>query len=140
MKKYDDMIRDEEEKKSKNDYYLSINDGIKCYTIHSAKGLEATTVYILNMDDSIILPEKKFNKFTKVGSILEAGIELQNERNLLYVAITRAKKELHISYDEKLTPLIKSPKDNCYVYLDDIVKKKRIAKDETEEFRRLMCL
>lgn len=140
MKKYDDMIRDEEEKKSKNDYYLSINDGIKCYTIHSAKGLEATTVYILNMDDSIILPEKKFNKFIKVGSILEAGIELQNERNLLYVAITRAKKELYISYDEKLTPLIKSPKDNCYVYLDDIVKKKRIAKDETEEFRRLMCL
>ena len=66
--------------------------------------MEATTVYILNMDDSIILPEKKFNKFIKVGSILEAGIELQNERNLLYVAITRAKKELYISYDEKLTP------------------------------------
>lgn len=140
MKTYDKMISDEEDKKSKNDYYLSLNDGVKCYTIHSAKGLEAKTVYILNMDESVILPEKKFNKFIKTGSILEAGIELQNERNLLYVAVTRAKSELHISYEKKLTPLIKSPLSNPYVYLDDIVKKKRVAKDETEEFRRLMCL
>jgi DNA helicase-2/ATP-dependent DNA helicase PcrA len=55
-------------------------------TIHSAKGLEWATVFVLNAVDGCI------------PSDLGAGTtaEIEEERRLLYVAMTRAKDELHI--------------------------------------------
>ena len=55
-------------------------------TIHSAKGQEWKSVYLLNMVDGCI------------PSDMAAGstAELEEERRLLYVAMTRAKDELHL--------------------------------------------
>lgn len=61
---------------------ISDNDAIILCTIHKSKGLEADIVYILN---EFLIP----SKFAKSVS------QLEQEKNLRYVARTRAKKELH---------------------------------------------
>lgn len=64
-------------------------DAVNLTTIHSAKGLEFDTVFIIDVDEGI-LPSKRS---------LEEGIyssSLEEERRLLYVAITRARKKVFI--------------------------------------------
>jgi DNA helicase-2/ATP-dependent DNA helicase PcrA len=56
-------------------------------TLHNAKGLEFGTVFILGMEDGV---------FPHARSI-EAG-DLEEERRLAYVGITRAKRELYLTY------------------------------------------
>ncbi|MCR5502906.1 MAG: UvrD-helicase domain-containing protein [Lachnospiraceae bacterium] len=58
-------------------------------TIHSAKGLEFTHVYLAGMEDGL------FPSDMTVAS--EDPMELEEERRLAYVGITRAKKELTIT-------------------------------------------
>ena len=55
-------------------------------TIHSAKGQEWTAVYVLNVVDGCIPSDMA------TGS----GEEIEEERRLLYVAMTRAKDHLHL--------------------------------------------
>ncbi|MBQ9355198.1 MAG: UvrD-helicase domain-containing protein [Clostridia bacterium] len=57
-------------------------------TIHSAKGLEFDHVYLVGMEESI---------FPGNQTIYGGESELEEERRLAYVAITRAKKDLHIT-------------------------------------------
>ena len=57
-------------------------------TIHSSKGLEFDYVFLAGMEDGLF-PSISFDAPEE---------ELEEERRLCYVAITRAKKELFISY------------------------------------------
>ena len=57
-------------------------------TIHSAKGLEFENVYLVGFEESI---------FPGSQSIYGGNEEIEEERRLAYVAITRAKKYLHIT-------------------------------------------
>ena len=67
---------------------------VKLMTIHSSKGLEFDYVFIAGMEDGLF-PSCSFE-------ISEEDIE--EERRLCYVAVTRAKKELYISYaSERMT-------------------------------------
>lgn len=61
---------------------INDEDAITLCTIHKAKGLEADVVYILN---EFLIP----SKFAK------SEMQLEQEKNLKYVARTRAKKELY---------------------------------------------
>ena len=61
--------------------------GIVLHTIHGAKGLEFNTVFIIGANEGT-LPYRKAKL---------AG-ELEEERRLFYVAMTRAKKRLIITY------------------------------------------
>lgn len=61
-------------------------DKVNLLTFHSAKGLEFPACFLVGVEDHIIPHEK---------SMKETGIE--EERRLMYVAITRAKKYLTIS-------------------------------------------
>lgn len=63
-------------------------DRVSLMTIHSAKGLEFTNVFIVGVED------KLFPSIMSAMSITE----LEEERRLFYVAITRAKKNLTICY------------------------------------------
>jgi ATP-dependent helicase/DNAse subunit B len=63
------------------------NDYVSLMTVHSAKGLEFKYVFIVGMEEKIFPSE----------SALLAG-ELEDERRLFYVAMTRAKEKLFISY------------------------------------------
>lgn len=63
---------------------------VNMLTIHSAKGLEWDTVFLIGMEE---------NNFPSTASIVSGQAE--EERRLCYVAITRAKKNLILSYSKK---------------------------------------
>jgi len=57
-------------------------------TIHAAKGLEFETVFIVGMEEGL---------FPHSRSMLDPG-QLEEERRLAYVGMTRAKQKLYLSY------------------------------------------
>ena len=63
-------------------------EAVKLMTMHNAKGLEFDHVFIVGLEDGLI-PHSR--------SIYDQG-NVEEERRLLYVAITRAKKTLHLCY------------------------------------------
>jgi DNA helicase II / ATP-dependent DNA helicase PcrA len=67
----------------------SRQDSVTLMTIHAAKGLEFPVVFMVGMEEGI-LPHSR---------IQDAGpAELEEERRLCYVGMTRAREELHLSY------------------------------------------
>ena len=69
------------------DNYENSSDSVVMMTIHSAKGLEFSNVYIVGMEDGI---------FPGYLSLRNQS-ELEEERRLAYVGITRAKKRLFLT-------------------------------------------
>lgn len=63
-------------------------DAVQMMTVHAAKGLEFDTVFIAGAEEGI------FPHF----SAIKEGKGVDEERRLMYVAITRAKRRLSISY------------------------------------------
>ena len=63
-------------------------DALQLMTIHSAKGLEFSAVFISGLEEGL---------FPHENSMLEDG-GIEEERRLMYVAITRARKRLYLSY------------------------------------------
>jgi DNA helicase-2/ATP-dependent DNA helicase PcrA len=82
------------------------SDGVNLITAHSSKGLEFETVYIIKAD-SKSWEERKANQSSNIAGLKELLVEMgiapeekdmEEERRLFYVAITRAKQNLYISY------------------------------------------
>ncbi len=74
----------EEQKKAAGE---AESDCVTLATLHAAKGLEFTQVFLINVNEGII-PWRR--------AVMEA--EIEEERRLFYVGMTRAKKKLHILY------------------------------------------
>jgi DNA helicase II / ATP-dependent DNA helicase PcrA len=65
------------------------DDKVTLMTLHAAKGLEFPVVFMVGLEEGIF-PH---------GRIYEAGpAELEEERRLCYVGMTRAREELHLTY------------------------------------------
>ena len=79
------QYRQELERKAKSDKYNP--DAISLLTMHSAKGLEFHSVFIIEVNEDVC-PYRK-------AEIVE---DMEEERRMFYVAMTRAKKKLVISY------------------------------------------
>ena len=69
------------------DNYNESADQVVMMTIHSAKGLEFPYVFLIGMEEGVFPSE--MSKYSEA--------DLEEERRLAYVGITRAKKELYIS-------------------------------------------
>lgn len=70
------------------DKYDENADAVVLMTVHAAKGLEFPVVFLAGMEDGIFPSEQD----------RESDSEMSEERRLAYVAITRAKERLYISY------------------------------------------
>ena len=69
------------------DSYDQDADSVTMMTIHSAKGLEFPYVFVVGMEDGVFPGDMaRYNEE-----------DMEEERRLCYVAITRAKKELYLS-------------------------------------------
>jgi len=68
--------------------YNESDDAVVMMTMHSAKGLEFPNVYLVGFEDGL------FPGMRAIGD----SEEMEEERRLCYVAITRAKEKLTISY------------------------------------------
>jgi len=66
------------------------NDRVTLMTIHGAKGLEFNHVYVVGMEEDLFPSQM----------MLQSRADLEEERRLFYVAITRAEKKLMMSYAE----------------------------------------
>ena len=78
------------ELKRQMEYRNDKKDAVSLMTMHGAKGLEFDTVFIVGANEGIS-PYKK----------AETQEELEEERRMFYVAMTRAKKKLIISYTKE---------------------------------------
>src|SRR6201994_154527 len=65
-------------------------DAIQLMTIHSAKGLEFDSVFITGLEEGLFPHENS----------LQSNDGLEEERRLMYVAITRARKRLYLSFSQ----------------------------------------
>lgn len=68
--------------------------GISLSTVHTMKGQENNIVFLMGMDD---------NTFPDYRAVIQGGNAMDQERNNLYVAITRAKRYLFITYPTQRT-------------------------------------
>ena len=81
MKEYGEELKAQVLAKERN------TDGVALMTMHSSKGLEYRIVYILDANEGVT-PHHK--------AVLPADME--EERRMFYVAMTRAKERLHVNY------------------------------------------
>ncbi|HIC09008.1 MAG TPA: ATP-dependent DNA helicase Rep [Aquificales bacterium] len=65
--------------------------GVRIMTVHASKGLEFSVVFLPRLEEGVF-PHR---------SALENAEELEEERRLFYVAVTRAKEKLYLSYVRK---------------------------------------
>ncbi len=65
-------------------------DAVQLMTVHSAKGLEFDCVFITGLEEGL---------FPHENSLADAD-GLEEERRLMYVAITRARKRLYLSFSQ----------------------------------------
>lgn len=87
------------------------NNKVNLLTIHSSKGLEFSFIFVVRMNQGI-LPSSR--------SLVSQSL-LEEERRLAYVAITRAKKFLHISYIKRSRSETWSPSQ--FLFESKILKK-----------------
>ncbi|MFA6295193.1 MAG: ATP-dependent DNA helicase [Candidatus Paceibacterota bacterium] len=79
--------------------YTEYSSGVRLMTAHRAKGLEFNHVFIINSIDGIWGNRTKRNLFTI--PIIEHARDIgriEDERRLFYVAMTRARESVNISY------------------------------------------
>lgn len=95
IKKWFDYIEDFKKKMAEKERTNNEN-GIKISTMHKSKGMEWDTVFLIGANKGV-LPHKK----------AETKEEIEEERRLFYVGMTRAKNNLYISSNSEKSIFIK---------------------------------
>lgn len=67
--------------------------GVRLMTVHASKGLEFNHVFVVGLEQDLF-PHKN------IGNRKRSKEEEEEERRLFYVAVTRARKNLYLSYAE----------------------------------------
>lgn len=108
---------------------------ISLMTVHSVKGLEFDHVFVVGMEEGI---------FPHMNSLMETS-ELEEERRLCYVAITRAKDDLHLINarrrtlfgKEQINPVSRFIGEISQDLMETNVKEEQSAKEEKIEVEEM---
>lgn len=107
-------------------------DAVHLMTMHSAKGLEFPTVFIVGLEEGI-LPHSR--------SLLSSA-EMEEERRLMYVGLTRAKEKIYLLFTRQRTLYGSTQMNSPSRFLEDIpeklVEKKSYREAEQKVFERLL--
>lgn len=102
------------------DKYDDSADAVVMMTVHSAKGLEFPVVFLPGMEDGL---------FPGMQTITAAPDEMEEERRLAYVAITRAKDSLYITHTKNRMLYGKTSYNPKSRFIDDIPE--RLIRNDT---------
>lgn len=86
-------------------------DKVTLMTLHAAKGLEFPAVFMVGLEDGL---------FPSARALEEGPKNLEEERRLCYVGMTRAREELHLSYAQSRLQFGARTYANPSRFLDDI--------------------
>ncbi len=92
------------------DNYDEEQESVVLMTLHSAKGLEFPVVFICGMEDGLFPSQRS----------MYSEEEIEEERRLCYVGITRAKQELFLTYAERRSMYGGSTYSKSSRFLDEI--------------------
>ena len=88
----------------------NISDRVTLMTVHSAKGLEFKVVFIVGLEEGL------FPHSRSLGD----SMQMEEERRLAYVGITRAKKKLYLSFAQKRSYFGQSASNPPSRFFEDI--------------------
>ena len=90
-------------------------DAVKLMTVHASKGLEFDHVFIAGMEQDLF-------PFKHIDDADMSESEREEERRLFYVALTRARKQVHLSYTMLRTVYGTQRINTPSEFIDDIEK------------------
>ena len=100
-------------------------DHVLMMTLHSAKGLEFPVVFMVGMEDGM------FPSYMSITS--EDPLEIEEERRLCYVGITRAMKQLYLTAARQRMVRGEIHYNRISRFVDDIPKELLQAEEHTKE-------
>lgn len=117
-KKYDnieskdaiDLFLEEVALSAEQDSLAESKPGVKLMTVHASKGLEFDTVFISGLEEGLFPHEK----------LEDDDVDEEEERRLMYVAITRAQRKLYLSYAFTRSLYGKTQVNTPSSFIDDI--------------------
>lgn len=109
---------DQDELKSKEE-----KNAVRLMTIHASKGLEFPYVFITGLEEGLF-PHERLD---------EAGADLEEERRLFYVALTRAEKKVFLTYAHMRTIFGSQRVNIPSSFLEDIDEEFIEGRDDTRD-------
>jgi DNA helicase-2/ATP-dependent DNA helicase PcrA len=104
------------------------NDAVNLITVHSAKGLEFDTLFLVGLEEGLFPLYRAYSSYR----------DLEEERRLCYVAITRAKHKLYITWAKRRMVYGNIVDNNPSPFLQELMKNKLLNNivEETNSFKR----
>ncbi len=126
------------------DLVRSKAEKVRIMSMHAAKGLEFEAVFLAGLDDGIVPfagPDILTGKISGDGPLVQEDAE--EERRLLYVGMTRARRNLYMSHAGK-RPLygrtLMLPASRFLKNLPDVVKKSAMVARKVQKEKKISLL
>lgn len=132
---YSQFVDNEREKVRHINDNIVTESGISVMTFHGSKGLEFENVYMVGVDNKYIPSAASIQLDIENKRVYDCLSNFEEERRLFYVACTRAKRKLFISYSKRPSVFVHELKDidnhrisTVYDAIDDKLSKYELAK------------
>lgn len=111
--------------------------GVQFSTIHSAKGLEYNRVFVIGLTSDVWDASKKSRFSFKIPEQINTEDEctVEDERRLLYVAMTRAKNELVLSFSQQKD---EGKKTGQCMFIDELKTRAKLEINEIQISQDIM--
>lgn len=110
--------------------------GVRCYTMHGSKGLEADIVYIIDANEGLIPNATSLKRMTDKRCDMDAARTIREERSLCYVACTRAKEQLNIVFEGEPSAMLMG--ENPYSQYDSVYQYYKVTGDDISAFEHFV--